>query len=178
MFEVKTVVKTYVLWSLVILPWFTLFLMKKEEVRRFLPVGLFAALTSLVIADVGSTLNLWILKENVYPFGKLFPYHLGSSIVLTMWLFKWTYGRFIRYLALDTMFNMANAFLLFPWLAVLGIRENLAMTYTGIFAINTLHGLLLYGFQFLLEGVPIRHSRARLQPAAAKPHQEEREGDG
>lgn len=174
MFEVKTLFKTYVLWLLVILPWFTLFFMKKEEVRRFLPVGLFAALTSLVIADVGSTLNLWILRENVYPFGTLFPYHLGASIVITMWLFKWAYGRFIRYLGLDAVFNLANAFLLLPWLAVLGIRENLAISYTGILVINTLHGILLYGFQVLYEGLPVRDPLISLQPAAAKPYQEER----
>ncbi len=167
--------KTYLLWSLVILPWFTLFFMRKEDIRRFLPVGLFAALSALIIADVGSALNLWTLKENIYPFSKLFPYHLGASIVIAMWVFKWTYGRLIRYLAVDAMFNLANAFLLFPWLAALGIRENLAMTYTGILVINTLHGLLLYGVQFLLEGVPFGRPVVSLQPAAAKPRVEERE---
>lgn len=157
-----------VLWSLIILPWFSLFFMKKGEIRRYLPVGIFAALTSIVIVDIGSTLHLWTLKENIYPLGKVFPYHLGAVPVVTMWLFKFTFANFLAYIGLDALYNLVFAFVVTPWMAARGIRENINTTNSLLFVIVTLHGILLFGYQILQEGVPVSLRSMGLQTAAAK----------
>ncbi|MEN6348632.1 MAG: hypothetical protein ABFD08_04425 [Syntrophomonas sp.] len=157
-----------ILWSFIIVPWLTLFLMKKEEIRRYFPVGIFAALTSIVIVDIGSTLHLWTLKDNIYPLGKVFPYHLGAIPVVTMWLFKFTFPNFLMYLSVDALYNLLFAFVITPWMAARGIRENINSTNSLLFVIVTLHGILLFGYQILQEGIPLRLSNLGLQTAAAK----------
>lgn len=159
-----------ILWSSLLLPWLTLFLMKKDEIRRFLPVGMFAALTSIIFVDIGSTLNLWTLKENIYPFSKLFPYHLGAGPIATMWLFKFTYKRFWRYVSIDVIYNLIFSYLLIPWLAFRGIRENVNATNFSLFLIVTLQGLILYVYQTILDGVSVCLGAFNLNPVAAKPY--------
>ncbi|MEN6463373.1 MAG: hypothetical protein ABFC94_18640 [Syntrophomonas sp.] len=39
--------------------------MKKGETRWYLPVGIFSALLSIVVIDIGSTLKLWIAKPYI-----------------------------------------------------------------------------------------------------------------
>jgi len=163
---------------MIILPWLTLFLMKKEEIRRYLPVGIFAAFSSMVVVDIGSTLNLWALRDNVFPLSKVFPYHLGVAPVVTMWLFKFTYGKFLRYIAVDAIYNLVFAFLITPWLAIRGIRENIQVTSLGLFYITTIHGIILYFYQILQEGAPIGQRSYDLQTAAAKPYFDDEENNG
>lgn len=157
-----------ILWSSIIVPWFTLFFMKKEEIRRYLPVGIFAALTSIVITDIGSTLHLWTLKQNIFPLGKVFPYHLGAVPVVTMWLFKFTFANFLAYISVDALYNLVFAFVVTPWMAVRGIRENVNSTSSLLFVIVTLLGILLFGYQMLQEGIPLRLRTIGLQTAEAK----------
>lgn len=57
-----------ILWSMFIVPWLTLFFMKKEEVRRYIPVALFAAATSVIIHDVGLRLGFWVIQDVAFPF--------------------------------------------------------------------------------------------------------------
>ncbi|NPV92172.1 MAG: hypothetical protein HPY50_15500 [Firmicutes bacterium] len=168
-----------IMWSMLILPWFTLLLMKREEVKRYMPVGLFAIVSSIVIVDIGATLNLWALRDNIFPFGKVFSYHLGGIPVVTMWLFKFTYGRFLRYVTVDVFYNLAFAFLMSPWLAARGIRENVEVTALGLFFIITVHGILLYIYQLWQENALIpafkEYLSPKLRPAATKPFFKDRD---
>ncbi|MEN6462176.1 MAG: hypothetical protein ABFC94_12500 [Syntrophomonas sp.] len=142
--------------------------MKKEEIRRYLPVGLFASLTSIIIIDVGSALNLWTLKQNIFPLGKIFPYHLGMGPVVTMWLFKFTYGKFWRFLTVDTILNLLFAFLLIPFIDRRGIRATF-VSYWIPFWIAAIQGLVIYLYQVILDGVPVIFKAYNLDPAVMKP---------
>ncbi len=55
-------------WAFFIVPWFSLFLMKKDAVKRLLPVALLAALTSIIIYELGITFRWWTVREMTYPF--------------------------------------------------------------------------------------------------------------
>ncbi|MDD4766077.1 MAG: hypothetical protein PHF87_00640 [Desulfotomaculaceae bacterium] len=47
-----------ILWSMMLLPWLTLFLMKRDDLKRFMPVGLLGAITSMIAAEAGISLKL------------------------------------------------------------------------------------------------------------------------
>lgn len=61
-----------ILWSMALLPWLTLFLMKRDDIKRFMPVALFGSITSIMIGDIGGTLKLWAFKESASPLNHIF----------------------------------------------------------------------------------------------------------
>ncbi|MBP2636792.1 MAG: hypothetical protein H6Q72_2699 [Firmicutes bacterium] len=171
-----------VLWSMIIVPWLTLFFMKKEEIKRFMPVALFSVITSIVIVEVGQTLGWWIVRETAYPL-KTVSYLFGLNPVMTIWLFHFLYGRFWRYVAIDLILNFGFVFLfLVHFIASRGITQRLDITPLQNVLLSTLHGVLLYGYQMWQEGVLVRSKRtnvsAIMQPVLAKPIPQNEEDEG
>lgn len=140
-----------ILWAMILLPWLTLFFMKKEDIKRYMPVALFSIITSMIIVEVGGTFKLWTLRETISPLRHTFAYHLGLAPVVTIWLFKFTYRKFWRYIVVDAIYNLGFAFIFTPWLAARGIRENIQATSLSLFIIVTMHGILLYVYQLWQE---------------------------
>ncbi|NQD65018.1 hypothetical protein HP456_03700 [Bacillus haikouensis] len=94
-----------ILWSIFIVPWFTLFLMKKEDVKRYMPVGLFAIFTSALILEAGVSLEWWKYNETAFPLQNI-SYLYGAIPVATMWIIKFTYGRFWLFVVADFLLNL------------------------------------------------------------------------
>lgn len=162
-----------ILWSILILPWFTLLFMKKEEIKRYMPVALFTVVTGLIILEIGSTLNLWAVRETVFPLSYTVPYIYGTFPVVTMWVFKFTYGRFWLYVATNLVLDLGFSFLIMPWVISRGIFEIINFTNFGGLLVTTGHAFLLYGYQLWQEDVLVPAVKKlfspKLQPAAAKP---------
>lgn len=76
-------------WSLFIVPWLSLLLMKREEIRRYLPAGIFAALLTTAIHDVGLTYGFWVVLDRARPLYGMLPYFFGLIPVLSMWILKY-----------------------------------------------------------------------------------------
>lgn len=160
-------------WSLFIVPWLTLFLVKKEDIKRYMPVALLATVLATIIHDVGITLGLWTLKETVFPFNEMTPYLYGAILVAILWVFKFTYGHLGKY-ALTSLivhiflnFLFLNIFLPSRGILILNVSPFLTLPITLI------HAVLLYSYQVWQEGIFSRSESpsysSSLQPAAAKP---------
>jgi hypothetical protein len=109
------------LWGMLILPWLTIFFMKKEDIKRFMPAALFTIVTSLFIADIGVGLRLWAVKETIYPLKEILPFSFSALPVATLWFLKLLYGRFRFYCIIQLLFSIAFAYMLLPWLYRRGI---------------------------------------------------------
>jgi tellurite resistance protein TehA-like permease len=48
------------LWSILILPWLTLFFMPNDSIKRWMPVALFSALTSVLAVELGENLGWFV----------------------------------------------------------------------------------------------------------------------
>lgn len=154
-----------ILWSMLILPWLTLIFMKKDEIKRYMPVALFTAATSAIIIESGATLGLWAYRETAYPI-KMISYNYGIIPVITMWIFKFTFKRFWVYLAVNAVFDIGFAYLMLPWLVSRGIFD--FVNSRIVLFITIPHSILLYVYQKWQEGELIRLESKNLQPAAAK----------
>jgi hypothetical protein len=66
-----------------ILPWFTLFFMKRDDIKRYMTVALFATITSILIVEIGDTLRWWVVKETANPLHSL-SYLYETNPVITM----------------------------------------------------------------------------------------------
>ncbi|MEA4926973.1 MAG: hypothetical protein VB084_16930 [Syntrophomonadaceae bacterium] len=159
-------------WSVIVLPWLTLFLMKKEDVKRFLPVALFTVVSSAIIYESGITFNMWSTRETAYPLSQMLPSIYGAFPVLTMWVFKFTYDRFWSYLATNAVLDIVWAYVIFPWFVASGILVFLKSNIYA-FILTICHAILVYGYQIWQEDklVPAvrRIFSPRIQPAATKP---------
>ncbi|MFX4261337.1 hypothetical protein ACOBQJ_03940 [Pelotomaculum propionicicum] len=162
----------FLLWSLVIVPWLTLIFMNKEDIKRFMPAALFTSLTSMVVVDVGITLNFWVVQETAYPLRGL-PYHLGLSPVLIIWMLYATYGRFWWYLVLNVIQNFGFTYLLIRYLSYRGIEQLTGISPLQTTIVASIHGILIYGYQMWQEDALVPAIKTlystKPQPAATKP---------
>lgn len=159
-----------ILWSAIILPWFTLFFMRREDIKRFMPVGLFSALMSIIVVEVGENLGWFIFGETAYPL-ETPAYIFGLNIITTMWLFYFTYGRFWTYLAIDAVLNFGFIYLFHVYiLGSMGIFREVGITPWENALITTAFGILTYGYQVWQEGAlkRVEGTRTHIQPVLAK----------
>lgn len=137
-----------ILWSMLIIPWFTLLFMKKKEIMYYMPVAFLSMSASALIHDMGLRLEFWFLIETAYPFYQLEPYLFGFLPVLTIWVFKFTYKRFWVYMITNLLLDIGfsyfflNVFLPSKRILSLGIPPYYVLM------INIFHALLLYSYQF------------------------------
>lgn len=159
-------------WSMLFLPWLTLLLMKREDVKRFAPVGLLSALTGAVIGEFGGAFQLWGIGESVFPFSHSATFTYGAIPVTSMWVFKFTYGRFWTYLLTNAVLDLGFAYIILPWLVSIGVLSFLRSSLI-VYIINWGHQILLYGYQIWQESIFVKNEitsfSVNLKPAAAKP---------
>jgi hypothetical protein len=150
-----------ILWSLLILPWLTIFFMKRQDFKRFMPAALFTTVTSAIISDVGIGLNLWTIKDNIYPFYQLLPIMFGFNPVSTLWLLKFFYKRFWLYSIVQLLLSCGFSFVLQPWLQKRGIWVNIEATSLLILLINIPHFLSIYLYHMWQESIFIQSYKHR-----------------
>lgn len=147
-----------VLWATLVVPWLSLFFMKKEDIKRYMPVSMLQAIISMVLAQIGLTLKWWALKETIYPL--MLPVDsLGLFAVVNLWLFKFTFRKFWLYLAVEIVINFGfNTLYLSLLLPYLGINENSQNPFIGTL-MTTVVGLILYVYQLWQQSIyaePVR----------------------
>ncbi len=162
-----------IIWGLLTVTWLTLFFMKKKDIKRYIPVALFATITSAVIVEVGNALKWWGISETGHPFQNL-SYLYAIIPVLTMWIFNFFYKNFKLYIAANVLFNTGLTYLFLDYfLSSRGIYPYIGVTPFQAFQILSIQGIILYSFQAWHESVFARSENKmtsmNLQPAAAKP---------
>ena len=135
-----------ILWGVFVLPWFTLLLMKNKDIKRYMPVGLFAIFSSAIILEIGETLQWWVYNETAYPLQNI-SYLYGAIPVATMWIMKFLYGRFWMYVVCDFLLNLFYTFVFEEYF--LGSRDIIKFVnmtpFVDVLATTAL-GIVIYGF--------------------------------
>ncbi|PKM76707.1 MAG: hypothetical protein CVU90_11020 [Firmicutes bacterium HGW-Firmicutes-15] len=161
-------------WSIFIAPWLTLFFMKREEIKRYMPVALLAIVITTIIHDTGIGLGFWVVRETAFPLYEMLPYFYGLIPVLTLWIFKFTNGRFWIYVITNIILDIGFAFyLLGNMFPNRGIYALVGITSTQVLLLNLGHFTLLYVFQKWQEGELVTVAKnlftPKLYSAATKP---------
>jgi hypothetical protein len=137
-----------ILWMLLIVPLLSLFLMKKEDLKRFMPVTLFTAFTSGIMHQILIMTGAWYFREIAFPFVLygLFP-------AIAIWIFRFTYGRFGRYMLTNAIIDLVWAFVIVPWFNKIGLIGTGTWTTLIIYLVSLGHACLLYGYQIWQETI-------------------------
>lgn len=159
------------LWGLFIVPWLTLILMPKQDIKRYLPAGLLATVLCIITTEIGIANGWWYIRETTYPLAVMPTYTYGAFPVVTMWALKYVYGRFRYFLVTELFLNTFFAIIYVPWIASRGIKDFDARLILFFFAWAM--GLILYGYQMWQEGIFAQAEKSDfahgVRTAAAKP---------
>ncbi|MBP2625570.1 MAG: hypothetical protein H6Q68_281 [Firmicutes bacterium] len=141
------------LWAMVIIPLLSLFLMKKEDIRRYIPAGLFSSFLLVILQEVGVANSWWYFRETIYPLAVFTPFTESVDLIIPMWVLKYTYGRFWHYILFEIVGNVAFFFIILPWFASRGIMSWPAYAGLIAFIFSTVINLLVYRFHMWQEDV-------------------------
>lgn len=143
-----------ILWSMLILPFLTLFFMNRDDLKRYLPVGILSAFASTLVGDIGVTLGFWVHQETAYPLYDIMPFDISLNMILTMWIFKFTYRKFKIYLVTNIILDIVFAFFLFQsYFPDKGMMHLVGISPFQTFLITVILAIMLYNYQIWQEGI-------------------------
>ena len=138
-------------WASLIFSWLSALFLKKEDLRRYMPVALFCMLTLTFIFEAGITLHWWAVKETFFPLINLPIFLYGAYPIGTIWIFKYTYGHFWLFLITNIILDYILIFFLLDWFVQRGVWEAY-ITYSQVLFITVALAILIYGYQIWQEG--------------------------
>jgi hypothetical protein len=138
-----------ILWAMLIVPWLTLFFMKKESIKRYAPVIIFTALMVSVTQEMAYSLNWWRPSDQIVPWGNInnISYSFGSFLVLTYWIFYFTNRKFWLYLLVNIVLDGLWAFPVIHYLAIRHIFQRGTFSGWSAWVLGVSQAVLLYLFQ-------------------------------
>ncbi len=161
-----------ILWASVALAWLSTLLLKQEELRRYMPVALFCSLAFAFIFEMGISLQWWAVKEATFPLINIPIFIYGPYLIGTIWIFKYTYGRFWLFLVTNIVLDYFLVFFLIDWFIRRGVWEAYISYFQGVL-VTVVLAVALYGYQLWQSGDVRLATSSGVQPAAAKPLEEE-----
>ncbi|WP_096911897.1 hypothetical protein [Neobacillus jeddahensis] len=137
-----------------ILPWGTTPLLGKSAFKRFLPAGVFISLMVRIVNIIAKKGKWWWWYEPFHPnLSGVIPFMLGPFFVGSMWILKWTYGKFFRYMILNLIMDSIFTYIVVPYLTKFGIASLVRMKKIQLMYVFTVLATILYLFQILKEVV-------------------------
>ncbi|MFB6466726.1 hypothetical protein ACE38V_07830 [Cytobacillus sp. Hz8] len=148
--------------ALILLTWLTLPFMGGRNLKRFLPATIIIVLFEIINGMIGKRRHWWFFynKPQSHLFGE-FPYYIGPFFVNSLWILKWTFGNFKKFLLFNAILNFTFAFLI--------SRFSRKIKYWSLDRINEFQFFLYYFYKALiLYGVQILFERFYSQKAKRK----------
>jgi hypothetical protein len=147
----------FLLWTSLIIPWLSLFFIKKQEVKRFMPVAIFICLIGSSIFEMAYVYHWWELNQSLFfPFIITNVYYIfGAFLVGTIWIFHFTYGHFWRFLITNAVLDLALAYPINYFAEQLGIYRLVHFTNLNVFFLAMSLSIILYGYQLWQDEVLI-----------------------
>ncbi len=144
-----------ILWLILISPWVTLFFMKKEGIKRYLPVTIFTALLVTIVYEIAYTYKWWELRVTIVPWGNItnVSYAYGAFFIGTLWILYFTYKKFWLYLLTNIVIDGIDAFLITGFMETRKIIHYANISKFSLFLIMVTLSLITYGFQVWHEKV-------------------------
>lgn len=148
--------KQIILWSLLILPWLSLFFLNMYTVRRYMPVALFMTVIHTLAYQAAHHYGWW--KEtgsSLFGWDKIIPvpWVYGAYLVIVIWVFHFTFGKFWKYLIVNILLDGVFMYIVYPVWQRLGLVSGESTLPTiAIVAMMVGFALIIYLFQLWQDG--------------------------
>jgi hypothetical protein len=143
--------------SLLVVPWLTVPLIGKNTFVRFLPVSTFIVSAFSLVSEVADKKKYWKVKNPLFPNYVLdYSYLLGFFFIVTIWIFKLTYGNFVKYLLTSIGANLILAFPIIKLFTRVGIFEFKRLRPKHFFLLTSLSSIVIFWYQRLIERIIVK----------------------
>lgn len=136
----------------ILLSWATLPFLGIRNIKRFLTASLLIFLIEFITTLVGKKRKWWVFynKPNSVLFDEL-PFLIGPFFVGSLWILKWTYGNFKRFVLLNAMVNAFFAFPMARFAEKIKHYKLVRLNGFQFFLYFFPKAFLLYWFQYVIE---------------------------
>ena len=144
----------FLLILMMVLPWFSIPLLGRATIKRFLPATILIACVVKINNITAKKRNWWKFYNSIHP--KIpgdIPFILGPYFILSIWILKLTYGKLTLFIITNAIGHILFAFPGMKLLNELGIVSYIKMKPIQLTLLLTIRGFLLYGFQFVIEKI-------------------------
>lgn len=137
---------------LLILPWLTVPLLGRKPFLRYLPAAIFMSTFTKALDVFGEKKKWWRFYKGIPPLDSMNFFNFGPYLVSSLWVLKWTYGKFLIYLISNTILHICFIYLggvkLVNRYKLFTLKN---LTKFQYLTIDFLRALLLYGFQYIID---------------------------
>jgi hypothetical protein len=137
--------------ALLLVPWLTVPFLGKQNFKKYLPAALFSCFFTKVLDMTGQRRKWWRYYKGIGPIDSMNFFNFGPYLVISMWFLRMTYGKFPLYLILNTISHVVYIFIAEKPLKRYKIGRLVKMKLPTYFGLLSLRGLVLYGFQMLID---------------------------
>lgn len=141
-----------ILWSVLVIPLLSLFFVGQSYLRRYMPVALFATVVNTLIYQAAYHYNWW--RESGlfgWDFVANVPWAYSAYLVATIWVFRFTYGHFLRYFIVNLVLDGLYIYAWYPIQQKLGMASGWMPGFAQ-YLMMTAVAFLLYLYQKWQEG--------------------------
>ena len=139
---------------MMLLPWFSLPLLGRSTIKRFLPATILIGVVVKINNITAKKRKWWKFYNSIHP--KIpgdIPFILGPYFLSSLWLLKLMYGKFALFMITNAIVHLLFAFPGMKLLKRLGVVSLVQMKPIQLTLLLTIRGILLYGFQFAIENI-------------------------
>ena len=149
---------------MMVAPWFSLPLMKKVDFKRFLPASLLIILVVRIVNFIAMKQRWWWWYVKIHPkLSGVFPFLWGPFFIGAIWILKFTYGHFFRFLIVNLVIDGFFSLFIVNWLQKLGVTSLVRMKRVHLLSIFTVEALLLYALQFFRDKMVSKRAAAEIK---------------
>ncbi len=135
-----------------ILPWLTAPFIGSKAIKRFLPGAIFMCIYVTAEGYLAEKRKWWWFpftgKPNVL--GEM-PLILGPFFVGSLWILKYTYGKFTIYSLLNIVVDSLFTFFVLDWFKKIGYVTLVRFNKFQLSLIFLVKSILMYAFQYIYE---------------------------
>lgn len=134
--------------AIAVIPWLTIPLLGRRSFRTFFPASLFMYNFLKVVSVIGKRKKWWGLYEGIPPLNSMDFFMFGPYFITSLWMLKWSYGKFSRFLIYNALLHIVYIFLGLKYMKryrILNVKLS-KIQYLGYHFSRT---LLLYAFEFI-----------------------------
>ncbi|MDQ0975912.1 hypothetical protein QFZ31_005790 [Neobacillus niacini] len=136
---------------MVLLVWLTIPFLGVRNIKKFLPASIFIVIVEILLAQIGKERKWWVFYKKNSFISVVLPFYIGPFLIGSMWILKWTYGNFKRFITLNAIVDGMFAILMMGLLKKLKLVTLVRFNKIQFFLYLFLKSFLLYGFQYLIE---------------------------
>ncbi|MDQ0157579.1 hypothetical protein [Robertmurraya andreesenii] len=138
--------------SIIIIPWLSLLFLGKSHIKRFSFAGIIIVIFEIINHIYGHKRKWWKFYDKRKSFFKdELPFSIGPYMPLSMWILKYSYGNFKKFVLINVISDGLFAFLLIDILKRFKIIRLNRLNHVQFFWYLHYKAYLLYGVQYLYE---------------------------